>query len=514
MTRAGRGDAGHWLFEVVLAGLTLFAAVPLWMVEVPPIQDLPQHLAAIRVMHDYGDPELGFARYFTVELARTQYLAYYAAANVASWVVGVELANRLLLTAAIVATPYALRALLRELGRDARHTLFVLPLTWNAHLILGFLNFVAAIPLALYGLALACRLRGEWSLRRAIGLALVLLVTFYTHVVPFAFLALGTGLLLVGDSLRSTARRATVLVPAAVAAVAWAFVSPAGQSTMDAALGGGDGAGRVEPEHAPWMQSLQETPKWLTDVLTGTTDDRLLIAWGLLVLSAWALAAPRAPTAGAGGGGASMARRVGILAPLAALAYFVTPVSHDWIWPINARFPLLAAVFLPLVLPPLRRVGALMVFGGMAVVAFLSTLEVARAFEGYEREVGQLDTAIEAIPPGERVAGLVFDRGSRHVKFSPFLHSVAWYQARRGGAVMFTFADFPQSPIRFRDDRRPPPVGPRWEWMPGRVDPRRDLDWYDYVLVRGGPGRIARQRDVYEPIHRSHHWSVWRRTDR
>ena len=80
-------------------------------------------------------------------------------------------------------------------------------LTWNAHLILGFLNFISAIPLALFGLALAARLRQEFTPRRAVGLAVVSTLTFYTHVVPFAFLGLGAALMLVGDGPRETLRR-------------------------------------------------------------------------------------------------------------------------------------------------------------------------------------------------------------------------------------------------------------------------------------------------------------------
>src|SRR5690606_19856593 len=131
------------------------------------------------------------------------------------------------------------------------------------------------------------------------------------------------------------------------------------------------------------------------------------------------------------------------------------------------------------------------------------------AFE--TEEVGALDEAIASMPKGARVAGLIHDRGSRQVKFSPFIHAVAWVQAENGGAVMFTFADFPQSPFTFRESARPPRVIPRWEWMPERVDPARDLAWYDYVLVRGGPGRIATQREAFEPVFESERWSVWRR---
>src|SRR5690606_988297 len=138
-----------------------------------------------------------------------------------------------------------------------------------------------------------------------------------------------------------------------------------------------------------------------------------------------------------------------------------------------------------------------------------SSAEVQRAFESFEEEVGPVEEAIAAMPDGARVAGLVFDRGSRHVKFSPFIHSVAWVQAENGGAVMFTFADFPQSPFTFREERRPPRVVPRWEWMPERVDPARDLAWYDYVLVRGGPGRIASQPHAFERVLVRGPWSVW-----
>lgn len=124
-----------------------------------------------------------------------------------------------------------------------------------------------------------------------------------------------------------------------------------------------------------------------------------------------------------------------------------------------------------------------------------------------------MERAIAAIPPGERVVGLVWDRYSRHVKFAPFLHAVGWYQAERGGAVMFTFADFPQSPIRFREDSRPPRVGPRWEWMPERVDPRTDLDWYAYALVRGGPGPIGTLPDRWQKVGDFDRWHVYRRVE-
>jgi hypothetical protein len=252
---------------------------------------------------------------------------------------------------------------------------------------------------------------------------------------------------------------------------------------------------------------------WLTDVLHGDQDIQLLIAFVvLLVLWLAAGAGQDTPdTTPEGRRRARMLRVVGLLAPLAAVAYFVAPVSYDWIWPISARFPLLALIFLLPLLPRARGAAG----WGLVALAALLTLGSAKvvgdAFVAFEtEEVGALDDAVAVIPEGSRTAGLIWDRGSRHVGFSPFIHSVAWVQARRGGAVMFTFNDFPQSPVIFREDNRPPRVPPRWEWTPERVNPDTDLGFYDHVLTRGGPGRVAHS-PAFEEVFHDGPWRVFRR---
>ncbi len=496
------------IIEAIWIALIGSCVLPLWIVEHPPIQDLPQHLAAIRVLHSHGDPSFGLAKYFTVDLFRTQYIAYYALADLLSYPLGVALANRVLLTLSLVALPYAMRTVLRQLGSNEELATLSLPLLYNAHLVLGFLNFLAAIPLCLFGLALALRDRERPMRSTAVGLAVLLVVTFYMHVIPFALLALGVALIHLQRDLRALLRGLFPLVPALVAAIVWLIGSPAGQATVGAARG--DRGHTLGPVFRSVEQAWATVPMWMTDVLRSDADDRLHVYVTWLVLSAfsfglglaWTGALPRV----------RVAYRLLVLPLSCVLAYLVLPESYDWIWPIAPRFPLLALLLLLAVVPRLP----MWIARGVALVAVVlalgQTKAVADAFVAFDRdEVGELDAALGVIPPAQRVAGLIFDRGSRHVKFSPFIHAVAYYQAEKGGAVMFTFADFPQSPFRFRDDQRPPPVGPRWEWMPERVTPARDLAWYDYVLVRGGPGRIARDAARFQPVFRGPHWSVWRR---
>jgi len=501
-----------------MLALSAACVFPIFKVAYLPIQDLPQHLAAIRVLHDFHDPVFRFSELFELQLLRTQYLTVYLATDLLAYVLPLELAMRVVIALVLVAVPWSLRALLRAIGKDERLALLAFPLAYNAHFLLGFLNFIAAIALALYGLALAVQIREREQAavstrKQAVLLGVVALTYFYSHVVPFALLGLGAFLVALERDLRAVVRRLLPLVPCGIAALLWLQTSAAGQATLAAAQG--DAAGK-RIEHTAAKQALAQLPMWMTDILTGDADDKLLLAW--CALMAFALACSLVPYARTELGATPLARALGrrllLIAPLCALLYFVAPTSYDWIWPIAQRFPLLAALFATLWIAPLKRWLSHAILIAAFVCSAASFHHAGSAFGMFSRlEVGDFDHALAAIPPGQRVAGLIYGRGSRYVAFSPFIHFVAYYQARKGGAVMFTFADFPQSPFRFREDTRPPRVWPRWEWTPERVRPATDLAWYDYVLVRGFAPRIARADSGFTQVYKGAPWSVWKRVE-
>lgn len=490
---------------LVLALGALLAVAPLWRVPYPPLQDLPQHLAAIRVLHSYADPAYGFVQHYVLQLLHTQYLALYLACDALAHVVDLRTATLLVASAAVAVIPISGGALLAALGRSRAMGLLLVPLTYNAHLILGFLNFVAALPLCLYGLALSVRQREDFKLPRAIGLGLLMVLCFYTHVVPCALLMLGHALISLSRDWRAMGRAALTLVPSLPAVLLWLLRSPAGTATAEAA---GLGSGAQRAQFRTPAQALDQLSAWLLDVFAGRGGHGVMQLWAGLVFTLAAvslvqsLAAHRQLRL-------SVRVRLLLLVPLCAAGYLYLPSGYGFIWPIAERFALLACILALPAIPRLEGLFAPVVLSAVLVLSGVHVAQADRAFHGFADEVGDLDGALSAIPPRSKVAGLIFDRGSRHVRFSPFIHYVAYYQARKGGVVMFTFADFPQSPFAFRDENRPPRVPPRWEWMPGRVRPA-DLSYYDYVLVRGGPGRIARSR-THVPVFSGRRWSVYRR---
>jgi hypothetical protein len=526
------------LFELGFLALAIGSVFPLLHTAYAPLQDLPQHLAAIRILHDFHDPALHFERYFELDLLRTQYLAYYLLVDVLAYAMNVERANELVVAASIIALPLSARSLLRALGKDERLALLCFPLTYNAHLVLGFFNFLLAIPLSLAGVALAVRQRRQYSHARAVGLAVLAVVCFYSHVVPFGLMCIAIGLCSLARKPLIMVRMLAPLVPSAIGALIWLRHSPAGQATATAAAGASEGP---QPLYRPANVALDQLALWLTDVLRGEGEKSRLWLWAALVATivvvalaerTWhflrARSSPAAsPTAVPAGASASSAASllgapdalalqlsasIWVLPALCALLYFEMPTSYDWIWPIAERFPLLAAIWLVIALPDGRwlRNTALAAAFVLSAAAFH---HAGKAFTRFDREeVGDFDQALAAIPEGQRVIGLIFDRYSQNQSFAPFLHFVAYYQARKGGAVMFSFADFPQSPFRFREDDRPPRVPPRWEWQPERVRGARDFAFYDYALVRGGPGAVARPGSGFTLRYSGERWSVFART--
>lgn len=542
-----------WL--LALLACAALAASTFWLTLRPPLQDLPQHLAAARVLLDRAHPGFRFDEFYTVDWLRSQYLGTYVLLGVLFHPLRLVTdepllwASRLLLTVLALAWPLSFELLYRRLGRRAGLGAFPLVFFFNAHLILGFTNFLLGIVAC--ALALAClseaRARqrsGRGPSGHVVGWGAASLACFYLHVVPFGLLAAVlagcavqqlTALALRSSStVHGTAgRRATgawiyvAFLPSLMAALAWT-VTPAGVSAREAAQGSGArGRATYQSVAANWA----EVESWLTSSFTSPWDTRIaraalaVLALGLLFELLRGLRSLRgttraaAPTAsGSPEGDRWLLWLLRACVPLCCALYFALPSSYDWIWPINARFPLLALVFLPLWAPaagapgraPLRYARAASV-GVLLLLGAAQNLVARQAFSGFAREMRGFDDLLASIPPGHRTAALIYGRGSRHVGFSPFLHVGSYYQAERGGVAFFSFADFPQSPVRFRPEQRPPRVPPRWEWTPERVKDR-DLAWFDFVITRGGPGKIARSA-LFEPMGQFGAYRLFRRRD-
>ena len=99
------------------------------------------------------------------------------------------------------------------------------------------------------------------------------------------------------------------------------------------------------------------------------------------------------------------------------------------------------------------------------------------------------------MPAGARLLTVIFDSGSAVVEGPAYLHFGQYHVLRGGGVAVYSFAEAPQSPIRFRPRQEggPPPTPQRSEWKPHEFRFGGDNRYYDLFLVRGEPPGFARR---------------------
>ena len=500
-------DEGHPLWTWLLRLCAAATVLPLWSSSHLPFTDLPQHVAAIGTLRHWWDPAWKSQEYFTLALGQTQYLLYYLLGAALAFPLGTaERANLVLLSLTAIAFPYSLRSLLRALRADSRLALFGCTLFWSQALLIGFFNYLAAMPLLLWALALSVRQAEAPSVRTLSLLAIAAAALFYLHLSAFVFLAPAAALASVGvprlAPLREWPHKLSWAAPVAVLSLAWLLSSPVVHPQM---VGWNQAMSVAWEEPAASLRNLTDA---LLDIWRGDGDEACLL---LLIFAAALLAWPQRREAEEHPWRRGL---VAVWAAFAALLYLAFPVSIGWMWQLNERYALILALLLPALLRPARGArGAL----PLLLVAFTALFAAGTAFaniRSFEREVGPFDEVLARAQPGRRLIGMIFEQNSRYAKFSAFLHFQAYYRARMGGVASFSFAELPQSPLRYKPGNAPPPHRAGWEWHANAF--RNDVDgaYYDYVLVHGlvDPFAIPQPGPRWRLVAREGHWALYEKS--
>ncbi len=475
------------LFWLCFAACSVAALLPLWLVDFLPATDLPQHAAQIKLWQRW---DAGLGRDLYKLNWFTPYLFGYSLVRLFAFFTEIETAIRIVLSGYVLALPLGMLAWLKALRRPHELALLAFPAAYGFSFQWGFFNYTVALPVALFFLAL-----GETHLQRptrrtTIGLALFSVFLFFAHVLILA----ACGVLLFGRALLLRRISATVvrLLPAATGAL---FVPP-----WILAVRASHGAARHSS--TGWELGLQRFLD-LPSLMFGLEGDRkaqllglLLLAWGLVSI-VFAL----------------VRRRPGLLvAPAVALLLYAFIPSHAMnTFFLAPRFGVIVAlVLIPMLALPRSRLGRGIALGAIVVgVGAWSTVTTQR-FLGFDAEARGLNEVLEAAEPDKRLLGLTYDQGSRHFGGRPFLHFPAYYQARKGGEIGFSFAQFFPQLLRFRHGKQPD-ITPGLEWSPGRFDWNRD-GGFDYLLVRSAkePSLLKKNRLRARLVKASGSWRLYR----
>ncbi|MBI3183738.1 MAG: hypothetical protein HYZ28_16495 [Myxococcales bacterium] len=487
----------------------LIAVLPLWAGRHLPFVDLPQHLHLISVLHRLDDPTTLYPELFELRGQLTPYLGYYYAVSLLNWLLPLEAANRVFLSAYVAGLPLSLAFLLRSFRRPAWPALLALPFAYGDSLAWGFLNYCSALPLAFLACGLFARAIADPPRRLlwAIGLGLCLLAVLLFHVQVFAYLGVALPFLLATTSApedpgatlsrRLAARRHALaaVVPAAALFLFWVGLRLGAPTEVQYGApwkAWGPLLSKENLSFNPFEQNLAQLPRVLANMLRDGTDRYGLYA--ALAVAALALAAALVPRwrAERAEGPVERFRMLG-LAAIALLLYFALPFDiRGYMYYLNTRFAHLAA---PLVLAcvPALRPEAQRTLTALAAAASLALgIPLARGFAEFDREASALDELSMSTGHRPKVMGLIYDTSSRAVGHPVFLHASTVLARAKGGATNFSFALTPHSPLKYRGS--PPPTFPS-EWRPDQLDYRAQGGAYDHFVLRG-----AHPAQVFGPL--------------
>ena len=462
---SGRGYSASALF----CGLIL--VLPFLVVEIPPITDLPQQTAQIRLLFEaFGGSESSY-RIQALDPNKLGYLALLG-----SWWVGTPLAaGRLAMVLLGLAWILSIHLFVYRMGRHPTAATVASLLFFNHLFYWGFLNFLLGLPVFLLFWLWLRRIPSTESSAVALVQGVFWFLLLYSAHVLWLAAALSCFVVKALVERWPPEHWRGVLASAlpALLLVAWWYPRFNASGFVSEIAWGRSPLGRLHPHW--WLNSMFGG---LQGTAEGWTALALLL-WVVLGLLTWRRESERLDWTRVHGG---------LLATGGAfvLAALVLPGVFQHTIFFASRWLPVGGVFLLLAVPPPRLRPVLRwAFAGWLWAGLISAM--AAAWIEFDRqELEGLHEALAEIEPGSRLLGLDFVRTSDVIQGFPFYHLYSWGQALHGGELARSFANEASSLVVFEDMPRSLPWTENLDWKARQIR-RSDIPHFDFVLIHGGP---------------------------
>ena len=437
------------------AALFVLVAWPLLLVEVPPYQDVPNHLAVSTVIaHPADYPDLVFNGFFKTNAA------LYAWEHFVGRAVGPLLAVRLFaaLALALSAVSYT-RLLLVARGRSELLVgcLFLAPMIHSFAVCLGLLDFTLGLGVAMLLLAEIIRQRRAQTAAGAARIALLSALAWWAHLVPFALVHVIVLVDLVAVAIRSRAeardafvRSVLPMAPGTLLA-AWSVL---GQLLLPSSV---RVASYASIWLAPWDLIINLWVQWLLPFTPRSAAS--IVPCVVLAVIAWRRRRDAVPLFGPA-----------TFFALAALYAFVPYVMSFWAYANTRVEPFLWTAALLRV--PARLPKWLVAALACATLAYSVSLGVD--YVRLDRDRKEIVSGIPSVPERASLLPLVFETKGASVNTRPLSHAWGYYVLAKRTATPGFFATSRMLGVTYREAPDPELEGVALEHFVGLM---RDPTW-------------------------------------
>lgn len=456
----------------------MLRARSIWWPRCLPLLDLPDHLAAIAIWHRYGDASWQYANYYKLNLLPVPYWGYFFPVHLLSYLMSIEVANKVYLSVYALALPVGVALFGRRMGRNPWLAVFAFPLVFNFNFSLGFVTFCAGLAVLFYALWALDRFLEQPTRARAIAVGLLSLLLYFMHILPWLFFGLAAIVLLFSHGWRP--RRmgvaAALMLPSLLVAL-YGFHAARGLTAV------AGGPLKLDGRFDNALTNLQQMP---TSILTATGGDmsyRIMLALCLLWLAV--LLTARTDERDSAAREHGFPYRLEVIAALAAVMPFILPV-HLFkpvdLWMIGGRFFSVAALF-GVLLPhgPLAGRRKLLLVPVIALALYYP-YQLGKAWHRFDVRASSVRRLMANVARGSSTLTLVIGDGTDpdvDKQTVPYLQFHAYASLFGGGYDPWSLSTgFPMVP-------RPEAVKPAPVWKHPETF-RFDVQGlhYDYILTR------------------------------
>jgi hypothetical protein len=497
-------NGGLPLVWVLLTGLLLY---PVWHQRLLPMLDSANHLALARGWHDYHDPAARIAEFYELRVRVVPYFLFYGTINLLLYVVPIEVANKIFLSAYLILFPLSVLAMARALGRSPWLALFAFPFAFNQNWIYGFSSYLMSVTFSFFALAslvayLHAR-RPVW----AVTLGVCCVVSYLGHIMPWCLFGLCAICVLLANVRRWQAGvvASAVMLPSVVMAIT-AVLDEQGEHTYikDTAFSG---------VFREFYVSVWEFPRRVMELFPGNLDAVVLaiLCATLVALLVWERSQPDARAEDQAGSTTIVRICLWVL----GLAYVALPYSiakpMSW-WYVAPRLPSMIMVFVVLRLNPRFDGWRRYVLLPVIVCAVALPLKLARLYRSFSTRNAPCMRFIDELP--RAALTLVVVRNMMKGQYSEeksgdpassgpvYWHFSSWPMALKDGYSPYAFDQ--GIPLRPKH----PMVVPGWSASDNFSF--RQAPGFEWYIVRDATDEMDREPSV-KLVKRVGDWTLYHR---
>jgi hypothetical protein len=474
----------------VVTGYVLIA--PFTVVRYPPLTDLPMHAAVASAFRHWTDPAWHFQDQFELQPFRSPVLVFYVLGALLAYLVPIAMAMKIATLLLLSLLPIGLAVYCRGMKKNPTMGVAAAALAWGTLTHWGFISFLAAIGLTMMGVGLTLMVVERPSRSRVIGLGVVSVLVFFTHVsrIPPYLLAVAIATGIMFPVTRRARPVAIAVAPAGLLFALWWLVRPPSESAAIPLHFDASHAARIGDALFHSFRGPEEA---------SILADMVCIILGVAVYSVVVrvIGARRRPSRPPSRRAAHATAAALAIAVMFATLYFVMPLDIGVWSAVYPREMTAAALCALAALPALPRNPW---FRAPALCALLAAVTMPTRFvtgkyEAFERWTKDFDAVLAEIPMAPKLGYVLWDRSGPDGETIPLLHFPAWVQAERGGWLSFHFATWEAMPIRFRTTPPmdvPPPTPDGFERHPDMFDLTTRGKYFDWILIRSPSSPEAR----------------------